>query len=281
MVNRTFDFVCVVENTPSMAWQAKLFHNSCVQYNGLAPTTMVMNDGSAEFHRDLSGLRVQRAPNYRSRGVPFPPRNTPAALLHLESEADYVVLCDSDMVFVDRWPFASSRIGDRQITMDYTSYMKVDHESISPVIASACKRAGLSLDALREYLIGGCGAVPYVIPKAVKNELAREWLHCEKFFSDPGSTPHWVSGMWWLVFAAYRLGLDLMVTVMTTKTNFSPRQLCPGWRMVHYLYPDEWFDKAKVRLRDPNTVRAPSGTVTEAVCEQYRQIGFSESRADS
>ena len=85
---RRYRIVVSAENTPYMAWQAKLFHFSCVSHLNHSPIFIVHECGS-KWRRDFqeladAGAIVSRAPSYRitSNGDDYPPRNAAGTLLH-------------------------------------------------------------------------------------------------------------------------------------------------------------------------------------------------------
>src|SRR5262245_51510471 len=104
-----FELVVSAENNAYLAWQAMLFHYSCLQHQRQAPIVVVHKDDEPLFPgferiRAAGGI-VQTAPNYRKYGgVNYPPRNTAATLRHVVSDADYVVVFDPDMIFLQPLP---------------------------------------------------------------------------------------------------------------------------------------------------------------------------------
>src|ERR1043166_1897240 len=162
----SFDIVVSCENNPYMVWQAMLLHYSCVRHLRQAPIVMVHTDDPSlldGFRKIVAtGGIVQTAPNYRRRGgVHYPPRNTAASLRHVESKADYLVLCDPDMLFLaaPKWPFGLLR--RRKITFDYVGYLDPDRPIFQPMLDDVCRRAGVAPERLRSPVLDG--GVPHVI----------------------------------------------------------------------------------------------------------------------
>src|SRR5438132_770018 len=94
-----FQVVVSAENNTYLVWQAMLFHYSCLRYLGHAPIIVVHTDGEPLLPGfaciTAAGGVVQTAPNYRRvGGVNYPPRNTAGTLRHVQTDAEYLVLCD-------------------------------------------------------------------------------------------------------------------------------------------------------------------------------------------
>lgn len=275
-----FEYVIAVENNAYMAWQAKLFHWSCLEHVRQAPIIMVMGQ-DGDLQDDLRMVNthrgvIQRTENHRSNGyAPYAARNTPGALLDVRTDADYIVLCDSDMIFIREPPWSQFEVDDDQISFDAVEYMRCDHSSIRPYIRDACTRANVPYDTLQEYLGAAGGGVPHIVPVAQKQDLAREWLRCLELFlpqhgRDSIADKIWIASMWGLVLAAFRLNLSPVRTHMTETNSQGSRPLKRRWSMIHYLYGNDIFDKRKVRDRSVNTCPGDSGSIDEAICEQVR-----------
>jgi hypothetical protein len=257
-----YEIVVSAENNPYVAWQAMLFHYSCLKHTGQAPLVVVHGDmkqrligGFQTLHR--RGGRIQRAPNFRlHRGLDYAPRNTPGTLRCVESDADYLVLCDPDMIFFGPARFQRHRLAEDQITLDRVNYMVVNDESRS-YLSAACKRAGVSLKHLAHNDLGG--GVPHIVPVSLQPALSREWLRSLDFFfpvrnamrvrnsSGRSANLSWLSGMWALIMAIYRLGLWPVMTQFAL-TNFNGDRTPlppPGGNpfLIHYCYGDSVFNK--------------------------------------
>ena len=86
-IARGYRVVVSAENSPYMAWQAKLFHFSCVSRLNHSPIFIVHEFGS-KWRRDFqeladAGAIVSRVPSYciTSNGGDYAPRNTAGTLL--------------------------------------------------------------------------------------------------------------------------------------------------------------------------------------------------------
>jgi hypothetical protein len=280
-----FDVVVSCENNHYLAWQAMLFHYSCVTRLKRAPIVVVHGDNRpllAEFLRiRAKGGRIQRAPSFRRvADVDYPPRNTAGTLLCVDSQADYILLCDPDFVFLRRLPLASFRLNSNQITFEETRYMVVGRDT-RPFLEGACRRAGVSISRLKRAPIPG--GVPHIIPAPLKERLAREWLECEDLFlsnenGHTGGSVPWVATMWGLVLAVHRLELNAVITRLGT-TNFEGNRPLPSNgrkpAFVHYTYGDAQFDKRwfTTKRRARRTVWqacASPDTLNGTVCGQLR-----------
>ena len=129
----TFDFVISVENSHYMAWQAMLFHYSCLEQTGRAPIIVVHGDESPllpEFELiKKKGGRIQRARNFRhDGGVEYAVRNTAGTLCSVQADADFLIICDPDFVFLAPPSF------DRYcVARDAVSVDEIGHEPMVPV----------------------------------------------------------------------------------------------------------------------------------------------------
>ncbi len=305
-----FDVVVSAENNCFLVWQAMLFHYSCLHYQGQAPIVVVHKNHEPllpgfERIRAADGI-VQTAPNYRRQGgVNYPPRNTAATLRHVVSEADFVILCDADMIFTRPLPLDEVALSGRQITFDRVSYLDPDRAEHQPALDQTCRRAGVEAARLRAQPMNG--GVPHVVPKGLKQLLSDEWLACLELFPtlEPwtpteavaasrechiGPQKSWLAIMWALVLAVHRLELEPVVTDWCT-SNYQGNQPLPGEnasasRMVHYCYADHGFNKHLFDSHDAAEhgvwhVATGDGTVSGAVRKQihearamYRRDGY-------
>jgi len=263
-----FEWVVSCENNHYLLWQAMLFHYSCLRHQGQAPLVMVHRDEGEllldGFQRIVErGGKVRSAPNYRRlHGVNYPPRNTAASLKHAETDADYLVLCDCDMIFLQPCPLEQMTLGPGQLTFDKVGYLRPDHPAYQPQLDDACRRAKIPPERLRAIPIDG--GVPHVIPRQLQQRLAADWLECLDLFplintpdSERSANPppdlrfvpqrDWLSGMWGLVFATHRLGLEAVMTHWCRSNLEGPGPMPaigPGGPcLIHYCYGDERFNK--------------------------------------
>ncbi len=261
------EIVVSVENNPYLAWQAMLFHYSCVKYEGQTPVVMVHREPGerlqAGFRRlKAAGGDVRTAPDYRRvDGVNYPPRNTAASLRHVETDADYIVLCDPDMIFLRKLPRRQLRLSERQVTFDFIGYLDPNFAAYQPTLDEVCRAAGVDPQRLRQPVVNG--GVPHVIPRGLQASLSDEWLAIiERFPTLPPIPPEhvgaltrgchvgpqkdWLATMWAVVLATHRLGLEPVMSRLAT-TNFQGDRLLASFeetpRMIHYCYGEPGFNK--------------------------------------
>jgi hypothetical protein len=239
-----------------------LFHYSCLRYVGQAPIVVVHKDDAPllpGFERIAArGGRVQTAPNYRWHGgVHYPPRNTAATLRHVRTQADYLVLCDPDMLFLRPLPWHEGALTSRQVSFDKVSYLDPDSDVYQPALDQTCRSADVDPQRLRAVRVSG--GVPHVIPVALQQSLSDQWLHCLELFPtivpQPGQAggwhdgPHkdWLATMWAVILAVHRLDLE---PVMTDWCLYNVEGGTPqpppgpgGPAMIHYCYGDATFNK--------------------------------------
>ena len=266
-----FFVIASVEDTGYMAWQARLFHYSCLTALGAAPLIFVhgMRETPHPYLVDIvrTGGVVYSAPNYRvreGRRRDYPPRNTAAALIHAAELTDrddaYFVLCDADMLFVRPPDFAAGLSGDRY---DYMSYDD-----------AAVRHAGAVLGVSGEYLQARGDTlrvgVPYVIPARHALALGTRWMDAIDAFVEHS----WIDGMHAFGLAAASLELSVAVT-RSMVTNGSHDALVDA-PMIHYCYGDVRWNKrdfaAADRVADvwePRDDGAP-GSVLAEIARQLR-----------
>lgn len=260
------EIVVSAENNHYLVWQAMLFHFSCVTHLGQPPMVMVHKGNEPllpgfERIRATGGI-VQTAPNYRAvNGIDYPPRNTAGSLRHVETDADYIVLCDPDMIFLQPFPFEELSIGNHQISFDYVGYLNPDAAVYQPTLDNVCLLAGIAPERLRQPVVDG--GVPHVIPSAQQKTLSDEWFDLMELFpvithaprNDSGtSCPNavcqrqdWLTTMWSIVMATHRLKLEPVMTKLCV-TNCHENHSLPGLdavgpKLLHYCYGGPGFDK--------------------------------------
>jgi hypothetical protein len=249
-----YEIVVSADNNAWLEWQAMVFHYSCVRRLGYAPIIVVHGEGELrDGYRmiEATGGTIQRAPGFRRvAGDDYPPRNTAGTLACVETHAAHLVLCDPDMIFVRDERFGSLRLGRDEISVDRSSFLRVNYENREH-LALACARAGVSLKTLDDHPIDG--GVPVVVPTELRENLAREWLACIDLILGLPRTEsfvralHWLTSMWGLVLSVSRLGLRASTTAFAVgnvpgapPVPEDPRQ---GPALIHYCYGDEVFDK--------------------------------------
>lgn len=284
-----FDFVVSAENNYYMAWQAMLFHYSCLKQTGRAPIIVVHGDEPEllppfQLIAEREG-RIQRAPNYRNRGPAYPPRNSAGTLACAKSDADYLVLCDADMVFLRSPHIERFLLAPNQVSFDAVGYLHVLDVN-RDMLAKACRLAKVPLTKLENHPVSG--GVPHIVPRGLQAPLSHEWLQAMDFFDPPGenlplvgdSQSRWMISMWAILLAVYRLGLEPKMTELCT-SNFDSAELQPqpgkvGPAIVHYCYGDAEFDKRNFSTANDVSTnvwqsRAEKNLANVAVCEQLNQ----------
>jgi hypothetical protein len=294
-----FEIVVSTENNPYMVWQAMLFHSSCVRHLGQAPIVMVHTDGLpllSGFERiRATGGRIETAPDYRQlHGVNYPPRNTAATLRHVQTDADYIVLCDPDMVFLQPLPWQELSLGSSQISFDFVGYLDANGEVYQPAVDNVCRQAGVDPQRLRNPQYNG--GVPHVIPIQHQQALSSLWLELMELFPEvppcspeiPGARPRgchegpqkdWLCTMWALLIAAERLNLEPHLThfCLTTQNGDQPLPTVePGGPcLIHYCYEEAGFRKHQydtLEAAEQTVWRVPEddGTVSGNIRSQLR-----------
>jgi hypothetical protein len=295
----TCDIVVSVENSAYHVWQAMLFHYSCSKHLGRPPIVVVHKDNEPlqpGFERIVaSGGNVQTAPNYRSYGGDdYAPRNTSASLRHVVSQADFLFLCDPDMIFLRGLNAEDLQGRKQQISFDYVEYLDPDRAEYQPALDQVCRRANVEPSRLRQQPIRG--GVPHLIPRHLQEPLSSEWLHCIDLFPAIAPRPagnaaakapacasprkHWVTTMWALVLAVHRLGLEAATTHWCI-LNFEgdrplPTQDAAGSAMIHYCYSEPGFNKSNFESTRAAeelvwNVPADDGTINGAIRKQLRE----------
>lgn len=249
------EIVVSAENNHYLAWQAMLFHFSCLKHLGQPPIVMVHKLDEPllpDFDRIReTGGQVQTAPNYRDLdGVSYAARNTAASLRHVETDADYIVLCDPDMIFLQPLPLDKLRLSSRQISFDFCGYLNPDATVYQPTLDNVCRQVRLDPAKLRQPVVDG--GVPHVIPSVWKKRLSDTWLELiEEFPTITGEAgvpqKDWLATMWALVMATHRLGLQPVMTEFCA-TNCAGDQRLPRLgkdqpKLLHYCYGSDGFNK--------------------------------------
>lgn len=259
-----FDFVLSVENNPYQVWQAMLFHYSCLTHQRVAPL-VVVHKGDEPLLSGFewiaaAGGRVQAAANFRDlHGYIYPPRNTPATLGFAETDAEYLVLCEPDMVFLQ--PMELERVGMQPncVTFDRLTYLDANRAEYQPALDDACRRLGVDPQVLRTQPING--GVPHILPTRLKAEISELWMEALEQFvqlardraKESRDEPeiNWVSGMWSTVLAIRRLKLTPIFTQFCLPNEKGTHPLPPirpeGPTIIHYCYGGDDFNKRDYR----------------------------------
>lgn len=284
----SFDIIVSAENNAYMAWQSMLFHYSCVEHMGFAPLIMVhgglepLGEGFARIA--ATGGRIQRTDNYRY-ALPreYPGRNKSYSLARADTDAQFVMLCDPDMMFVKPLPFEriTADFGRDDLSFDHADYLIPERHR--PVLEPVCMAAGV--DVARVLDIPVYGGVPHIVHHRRRQRLAREWREMNELYLEEALRFHrrmksevWISEMWGLVLACHRIGMTPRFIEFVVNNGGNPkldRSSPEGPAMIHYCYRHESFDKMLYRSRaDAGTVwraaLAPADTVNGEITAQLR-----------
>ena len=265
-----YRIVVCAENSPYLAWQAKLFHFSCVSRLTRSPI-IVVHDCGSKWRRDFqelanAGAIVSRAPSYRitSNGDDYSPRNTAGTLLHAaelcSAQDEFIVLCDPDMIFVRQPDFSRSLSGE------YYGYVNYDRK----LVRRAAKKIGIRLEVLDRQKEELCCGVPYVIPVAAAKQLAEAWLQA----MDEVSPREWEDQMSAFGLAVVKLGLRITLTDMMNH-NYWPNAVV-NRDVIHYCYGDKtWNKRNYFTARQARKVWSPAaaqqGTILAELFSQIRE----------
>src|SRR5215510_146303 len=264
--------VVSAENNSYTGWQCKLFYFSCVTRLGQQPL-IIVHDSGRDWHSDFydllqTGCEIRPAPNYRfaGRGDDYYPRNTAGTLIHAAescSEEDFIVLFDSDMIFARQPHFPSALSGD------FVSYMNFEKD----FARKAMREFGIHRElenAEKESL--RCG-VPYVIPVAGAQQLARTWLNAIDAFS----SRRWEDIMYAFGLATLKLGLKVELTYEVAH-NFQMDDRLDA-AIIHYCYGDErwnkrdYFDEHEARTVWQPTLNGAEDTILGELIKQIKEAG--------
>jgi hypothetical protein len=278
--------VVSAENNPYLAWQCKLFYFSCVSRAKQQPIVIV-HETESDWHPDFfelakTGCAVYSAPNYRTSagGDNLPGRNHAGSLMKAaeicKGQAEFIALCDPDMLFVRATDFLDC------LSAEFSSFMDYDQGYIE----KARLRFGLEREALDAKKDKLTVAVPYVIPTTLALEFGRTWLQAIDAFplrkdrNDTGSTGevkrrHVV--MHGFGLTVVKLGLEIEMTHLVDHNYWQDEQLRAP--MIHYAYGDErwnkrnYFTDEQIRgVWHPEATAADGTILSEMIC-QLRQAG--------
>ena len=251
-----FDIVVSAENTNYQAWQCMVFHVSCRTATGRTPIFVVHGDESEPLVEGFEAIAaddgiVQRRPNYRHAGrLMYAPRNQMRTVGLVETDAEHLVLCDPDMVFLRPVDFGEliAEMDDDQLSLDQISFLVVTDEN-RPFIEQVCVANGLDIDAVAARPMNG--ATPHVIRRQGRIRLVRTWDHYLEAYLAASHEHHgdyhpdvWISSMWGLALAMHHLGLRPHFTERCIHTLGDPPIPADtdAW-IVHYSYDTPDFDK--------------------------------------
>lgn len=296
-----FEIVASAENNAYMEWQAMLFHYSCVTFQRQVPIIMV-HKGNEPLRPGFEliiarGGNVQPTTNERNRyDVVYPPRNSAVALQTVRTDAEFVVLCDADMIFLKPLPPESLRLAGRTISFDRIGFLNPDNPVYQPDIDDVFRANGIDPAVLRNPVIDG--AVPHVVPAELRAALGEEWLRCMDLFPIlfEGERPDvthkryadwpyrcYLASMWAIIMAKHKLALEHVETHLSM-TNFHGGERLPAESessacLLHYAYGTPGFNKRSFRgdrdvtdLEMWNTAE-DDGTVDGQLRRQARDAG--------
>ena len=279
------EIVISAENNTYCGWQCLLAHYSCKKNLNITPLIVVHGAPHIPLHRHFqtlieNGGRVQEALNYRCAGTQnYMPRNTAGTLLNVKTSAPYIMLCDSDFLFMNPIPRDALPNKDNEITFDYIGFMKVTNSSKDDLLEPA-RKAGVDLDQLVGAAAGG--AVPHIIPSSLARPLAVDWLKCIEFFATSKDPILWIASMWGLVFAVQRLELEPSITKIAItdsgQTTMVDINGDSAPKILHYSYGNEHFTKRDYTVIDASLwssvwdVKAPDGTMSKFICDYLNEV---------
>jgi hypothetical protein len=283
-----FDLVVSAENNDYMAWQCMVFHHSCLAHLDCAPIFVVhgeeeeLVDGFSRI--EAVGGRVQRAPNFRhGAAIMYAPRNQMKTVELVSTDKPWIVLCDADMVFLDRVDFGAiiGRLDETTIALDRIPFLIV-HDGNREILHQVCDEVAVPIERVEGRPING--ATPHLIANSVRSRLCETWepmmeRYLQASFAhhggyDPGV---WISSMWGLVLAMHALGLDATLIDLCVHTEDDPLVDPAARPILHYSYPSDGFDKRRFntadRCRELWDVRGIAGHTSGAVCDAIRGAG--------
>jgi predicted O-methyltransferase YrrM len=286
-----YEIVASAENTPYLLWQAFLFHASCVQTQGVAPSIVVHGSGPLlPGFRVLAelGARLVTAPSYRvnADGVEYTCRNTAGSLAEVKHDRPWTFLCDPDFLFLEALPKRAASLCDgRAVSWDFVSYMQVGDFNRRWLV-EACRERGL--DPSRVAGVDAGGVVPNLVRADVHAELAPRWLAAVDTLVGvarrDGEIP-WVTIAWGFALAAWELGLEVALTRLTQTTHAGSTAPAASLSLpiLHYCYGDELFDKRRHQGADSAplvwSLEGDGNSVSARFLEQLRAIrGFYRER---
>jgi hypothetical protein len=249
---RDYEIVASAENTAYLLWQSLLFHASCVETQGVAPTIVVHGDGPllAGF-RALGelGARILPAPSYRmSDGGEYTARNTGGSLVEVTHDRAWTLICDPDFLFLGPLPErAESVLRGCAVSWDSVSYMTIGGFN-RQWLADACLERGI--DPARLDRVEGGGVVPNFVRRDIHEDFAPRWVSAVdslvRSARRSGDVP-WVTIAWAFALAAWEMDLDLALTQLTQTTIGGSGAPESSLRLpiLHYCYGDEIFDKRR------------------------------------
>lgn len=266
----THRFVVSAENNPFFGWQCKLFYYSCVTRLGIQPLFLVHDTGrpwEPEFYELVrAGATVKMVPSYIIDERLC--RNVAGALLHasqLCADADFIVLCDPDMLFVRSLSFPATLAGN------FYSYLDFGQS----VVQRTAEKLGLQRELRQRRDPQLCCGPPYVIPVLDARRLAENWLQAVDAFPQRSFEEMWMDIMYAFGFAVLKLGLRVRL-IDFVDTNTKPRARLRH-DMVHYCDGNDGWDKRDFLRRnqvgevwDPR-IKAAKGRVLEEIFRQIKE----------
>lgn len=263
--------VVSAENNSYSAWQAKLFHYSCVSRLNHQPL-IVVHGSDGELHPDYreieeAGGKIQQVPNYKltPSGDEYPPRNSAGTLLHAydicKGQYDFIVLCDPDMIFVREPEFPETLSANEYAYVDYTRDEVIRASDKLGVPPEALSARGNELKA----------GTPYVIPMTDAQLLAQSWLEALDAFPPR----NWIDIMHAFGLAVMKLKMPFQLFQMV---DFNSRRDKKSTReIIHYCYGDKAWDKrdfmteAQAPLVWYTGIIAEPGTVFAEIYSQIKE----------
>lgn len=280
------EIVISVENNLYCAWQSLLAHYSCQKNLNITPLVVVHGEPHYPLHRHFltlleHGGRIQRVLNYRSVGTAdYPPRNTAATLINVNTTAPFIMLCDPDFLFLNPITRNALPNGENEITFDYMSFMTLA-DDVKEELREPAHKAGVSLEKLATLDTLG-GAVPHIIPTSLSRRLGSDWFKCIEFFARSKDPILWTASMWALVFSVQRLGLDYSITRLAVTDAGHQKMIdvdaSDAPSILHYSYGNEYFNKRDYIESDVSLassvwhLKAPAGSMSAFITAYLNDV---------
>lgn len=260
-----FEIVVSSENSQYMAWQTQLFCYSAVARMQKRPIVIVHKTSEPlreEFLMLIDlGFRVVEGPSFRTHPLgEYPPRNEVGSLLQVRAidslSADYILFCEPDMLFVERFDYHGLLAGEHYEYLDYAAAR----------VCTTARRFGVSQTVQQlnqSYKIG----VPYLIPVRLVDLISSRWLEVLDAFNEI----QWIDIM-------YAFGIALALENLQAETthnmsvNYRASEPLSG-RLIHYCYGDQAWNKRHYLKHSPFQRRTKSfenqsKTVLEEIAAQ-------------
>ncbi len=264
-----FSIVVSTENTQYLAWQTQLLCVSALSRLNQRPMVVVHRTRKAlraEFNilKEL-GCHIVEAPSFRRhpKGL-YLPRNMPGSMLAAAASpnlnAEYILFCDPDMLFVTPLEYEPG------ITAESCPYL--DYEE--PQVKVVARKFGIE-DMINQLNLTSRFGYPLIVPRECVGRLGSRWLEVLDSFE----TLHWIDAM-------YAFGLALAIEGLHAKTtykvnsNYVQKEPVTG-SLIHYCHGDaEWnkrffIRKSPLDVPDDLLPTARHGSILSEIVTQIRE----------